>query len=563
MRTHVPSTCAHAHARTDLQAPLGQPLDWSPTLMGNRSCPPPSAPTGAFLLPLSTTALPFPRRLPYRSQVPLRSFEVWAALEDMAWGPDNVRRWSTLALLAIMGTALTAAINPGFVAVITQMGLDFACREAVAVLQKELKTIKIPNFSGVFKMKHLGKGYYDFHSMTVDGFHIPNPHVNLLPTDGLQLFIRDAGIKISGRWKSKKNFFKASGKFGLSIQRVSISSDLKITRNPSGHLNVKCSFCSSHIGRVRVQISGSMLGWLIQLFHKNIETSLRNIIYDKICRIVINSVSTQLQPYVQTLPVIARVDDITAIDYSLLVLTATTEFLEGKLKGEFFWRERRSILPFIPPTMDFFPDKDHMVYLVISDYFFNTAGFAYHESGNLKITLRNEMLPEDSKFHLNTELLGNFLPKVALMFPSTEIQLLISSSTPPRLLIQPSGLLLHPAMETQAFVVLPNSSLVPLFLLLVNTNASLEVDVEANRLVGEMKLEKLTLELKSSAFGSFKVELLQAVLNYLMPTIVLPKINERLHRGFPLPLPAGAQLNNLMFQAYQNFLVLGADVHRS
>lgn len=57
--------------------------------------------------------------------------------------------------------------------------------------------------------------------------------------------------------------------------------------------------------------------------------------------------------------------------------------------------------------------------------------------------------------------------QVALMFPSTEIQLLISSSTPPRLLIQPSGLLLHPAMETQAFVVLPNSSLVPLFLLLV------------------------------------------------------------------------------------------------
>lgn len=42
--------------------------------------------------------------------------------------------------------------------------------------------------------------------------------------------------------------------------------------------------------------------------------------------------------------------------------------------------------------MDFFPDKDHMVYLVISDYFFNTAGFAYHESGNLKITLRNEMV---------------------------------------------------------------------------------------------------------------------------------------------------------------------------
>lgn len=125
VRAHVHGTCAHAHVRTDLQAPLGQPLDWSPTLMGNRSCPPPPAPTGAFLLPLSTTALPFHRRLLRTSPVPLRGLEVWAALEDMAWGPDNVRKWSTLALLAIMGTALTAAINPGFVATISQKGLDF------------------------------------------------------------------------------------------------------------------------------------------------------------------------------------------------------------------------------------------------------------------------------------------------------------------------------------------------------------------------------------------------------------------------------------------------------
>lgn len=43
----------------------------------------------------------------------------------MAWDPDNVRKWSTLALLALMGTALTAAIDPGFSAIISQKGLDF------------------------------------------------------------------------------------------------------------------------------------------------------------------------------------------------------------------------------------------------------------------------------------------------------------------------------------------------------------------------------------------------------------------------------------------------------
>ncbi|XP_059117805.1 bactericidal permeability-increasing protein [Peromyscus eremicus] len=531
--------------------------------MGNRSCPPPPAPTGAFLLPLSTTALPFHRRLLRMSLVPLPGLEVWAALEDMAWGPDNVRKWSTLALLAIMGTALTAAINPGFVATISQKGLDFACQEGVIVLQKELEAIRIPDLSGVFKMKPLGKGYYNFYNMVVEGFHIPNPQISLLPSEGLRLSIKNASIKISGRWTSKKNFLKARGKFGLSVQGVSFSTDLKLGKSSSGHITVNCSACESHMDSIHLQISGSMLGWLIQLFHKKIEASLRNTIYTKICKIVTNSVSSKLQPYIQTLPVIARVDEVTRIDYSLMALTTTAEFLEGQLKGEFFWRGNRSSLPITPAAMSFSPNNDHMVHLGISDYFFNSAGLAYQESGTLKITLRDQMLPKDSKFRLNTEFLGTFLPKVAMKFPSTEVQLLITVSEPPRLTIQPSGLSLEPALETQAFAVLHNSSLVPLFLLHMNTNASMEVDAEGDRLVGELKLEKLMLELKRSDFGSFKVELLQAVLNYLMPTMVVPKINERLRRGFPLPLPAEIKLNNIMFQSYQNFLVLRADVHRT
>ncbi|CAH6776881.1 Bpi [Phodopus roborovskii] len=475
----------------------------------------------------------------------------------MARGPDNVRKWSTLALLAIMGTALTEAINPGFVAIISQKGLDFACQEGVAVLQKDLEGIKVPDFSGVFKVKHLGRNYYKFYSMAVVGFYIPNPQINLQPVDSLQLSIKDASIEIIGKWTSKKNLLKAGGKFSLRIQGVSISADLKLFRNPSGHIAVECSTCSSHIDSVHVQISGSMLGWLIQLFHKNIEASLRNIIYSKVCKIVTNSVTTKLHPYVQTLPVIARVDEAAAIDYSLLVVTTTSEFLKGQLKGEFFCQGHRIPLPITPPAMNFFSNNDHMVHLGISDYFFNSAGFAYHECGILKITLRDHMLPTDSKFRLNTEFLGIFLPKVAMKFPSTEVQLLISASLPPQLSIQPSGLLLDPAMETQAFAVLPNASLVPLFLLRMNTNASLELDAEANRLVGEMKLEKLTLELKHSDFGFFEVELLQAAINYLVPIMVLPKINERLRKGIPLPLPAGVQLNNLMFQSYQSpFLVL-------
>ncbi|XP_017174544.1 bactericidal permeability-increasing protein isoform X1 [Mus musculus] len=530
--------------------------------MGNRSCPPPPAPTAAFLLPLSTTALPFPRRLLYRSQVPIRGLVVWAALEDMTWAPDNVRKWSALLLLAIIGTALTAATDPGFVAMISQKGLDFACQQGVVELQKELQAISVPDFSGVFKIKHLGKGSYEFYSMAVDGFHIPNPKIEMLPSDGLRVFIKDASIKINGKWMSRKNFLKAGGNFELSIQGVSISTDLILGSDSSGHITTICSNCDSHIDSVHIKISGSMLGWLIRLFHRKIETSLKNIIYKKICKIVRDSVSSKLQPYLKTLSVITRVDDVTSVDYSLLApLTTTNQFLEGQLKGEFFWRGHRDPLPIHPPVMRFVPNGAYMVCMGISDYFFNTEVLAYQQSGTLKMTLGGQLLSNNGRFQLNTDFLRTFLPKVAKMFPSMGVQLLISAPVPVHLSIQPSGLSFNPKLETQAFVVLPNASLVPLFVLGMKTNASLEVDAEENRLVGEMKLGRWLLELKESKFGPFKVEYLEDVINYLVSTLVLPKINERLRRGFPLPLPAGIRFSHFTFYPYQNFLLLEADLH--
>lgn len=69
----------------------------------------------------------FHSQLLYRSLVPRQGLEALAALEreDMARGPDNTSRWATLVVLAALGTAVTAATNPGVVARITQKGLDY------------------------------------------------------------------------------------------------------------------------------------------------------------------------------------------------------------------------------------------------------------------------------------------------------------------------------------------------------------------------------------------------------------------------------------------------------
>ncbi|KAL2763720.1 bactericidal permeability-increasing protein precursor, partial [Daubentonia madagascariensis] len=481
----------------------------------------------------------------------------------MARGPDSAPRWALLVVLATVGTAMTTATNPGAMARISQKGLDYACQEGTAVLQKELEKIKIPDLSGKFKIKHLGKGHYSFYSMAIREFQLPTSQIGLVPDVGLKLSISNANVKISGKWKARKSFIKTSGNFDLNVEGISISADMKLGSDPTlGKPTIACSSCANHINSVHVRVSGSKLGWLIRLFHKKIESSIRNTINDKICKVVTNSVSSQLQPYFQNLPVMTKIDAVAGIDYRLVAPpTATAEYLDGLLKGEFFSLAHHIPPPFAPPALEFPANHDRMVYLGLSEYFFNTAGLVYHEAGVLKLTLKDEMIPKESRFRLTTRFFGTFLPQVAKMFPNMNMQLVISVPAPPHLSMKPSGLALTPYLEAEAFAILPNSSLASLFLLEMSTNASVEVGATSNRLVGELKLDRLLLELKHSNIGPFPVALVQAIMDYVVPTLVLPRVNQRLKKGFPLPMPAHTQLYNLTLRSYQSFLLFGADVH--
>ncbi|XP_008054719.1 bactericidal permeability-increasing protein [Carlito syrichta] len=479
----------------------------------------------------------------------------------MARGPDNTPSWAPLVVLVAVGTGMAGAPNPGAVARISQKGLDYACQQGMAALQKELEKIRIPDFSGKFKIKHLGNGHYSFYSMQMRGFQLPNSQIRMVPSVGLGLSSRNASVRISGRWKARKNFLKTSGGFDLSVEGVSISADLKLGRDPtSGHATVTCSNCSSHIDRVHVRISGR-LGWLIRLFRKKIESSLRNNMNSQICNTMTRAVSSKLQPFIQTLPVTAKLDAVAEVNYSLVAPpTVTAETLDVELKGEVSRRDHHSPPPFAPPALALPAVHDRMVYLGLSEYLFNTAGLVYQQAGALSLVLKDDMIPKDSPFRLTTKFLGTLLPQVAKMFPNMEAQFHISVSSPPHLSMQPAGLAFRPTLETQAFAVLPNSSLASLFLLGMSTNASMKVSARSERIVGELRLDRLLLELKHTNVGNFPVELLQALMDYVVPTLVLPRVNQRLQKGFPLPMPARVQLYNLELQSHQNFLMFGADV---
>ncbi|NXL61282.1 BPI protein, partial [Chordeiles acutipennis] len=440
--------------------------------------------------------------------------------------------------------------NPGFVVRITQAGLDYAHQHGVAVLEKELAQLKLPDISGDFHIRHVGKVRYELSRLDLRSFHLPYSRISLVPNVGLQVSISNAFTELDGNWRVKIHFIRDHGSFDLKVENVYIKINLRLGNDASGKPTIATSACSTHISKVRVHFSGRF-GWLYNLFYSAVESRFRTILEGKVCEIVASSVRSELQPYLQTLPVTARIDAMTGIDYSLVAPPiATARSLDAGLKGEFFSLARRSAVPFPPLALTLPPDHDRMVYFGASSYFFNTASFAYHAAGALVFEITDAMVvsPRNGGLCRCPHTLPSPL-QLEKMYPNTPMKLKLSAPSAPFLNIGPEGLSLRPVVDIQAYAILPSSSLVPLFLLSLVRNVSAVINVKSGHIVGSLSVGRLKLFL--TPLSAPQVRTLQSIMNIYASSILLPSLNARLDEGFPLPLPDRIQLSNILVQFHQ------------
>ncbi|XP_066186805.1 bactericidal permeability-increasing protein-like isoform X2 [Sylvia atricapilla] len=457
--------------------------------------------------------------------------------------------------------ALTTATNPGFVVRITQAGLDYANQQGIAILEKELAQLKLPDISGDSRVLRVGKVHYELSRLRLRDFHLPYSRITPIPNVGLQVSISNAFAELDGDWRVKFYFVRDHGFFNLKVENVYMKITLRLGSDTAGKPTISTSDCSARISKVRLLLSGKF-GWLYNLFHSVIESKLRKSLESKLCDNVAKSVQNELQTYIQTLPVTARIDDKTGIDYSLVAPPRTTaQSLDADLKGEFYSLDHRSTVPFSPLPLAFPSDHDRMVYFGASSYFFNTAGIAYHKAGALVFEITEAMIPKDAGFKLDTSVFSAFIPQLEEMYPNMTMKFRLSAPTAPFLTIGPGGISFQPTVDAQAYAILPNSSLAPLFLLSLTGNVSAVINVRSGRIVGSVDVGRIRLSLKDSAVGTFKVRMMQSLMNILTSSTLLPRLNARLDEGFPLPLLDRIQLSNILVKYHENFLLLGADVH--
>ncbi|NWQ98765.1 BPI protein, partial [Burhinus bistriatus] len=130
-----------------------------------------------------------------------------------------------------------------------------------------------------------------------------------------------------------------------------------------------------------------------------------------------------------------------------------------------------------------------MLLLAITEFVANSAAFTYFTAGALHRNISSDMLPRRFPLQLRTKSMGLFSPQLQERYPDQAMELHLSARQQPLLSCHPDAL--HGALfsSAEAFVVLPNATRVPAFLLNIDANVTGKPNITGNRLRGTVSLK--------------------------------------------------------------------------
>ncbi|KAJ0068834.1 hypothetical protein NL108_012076, partial [Boleophthalmus pectinirostris] len=395
----------------------------------------------------------------------------------------------------------------------------------IASIQKKLKTIKLPDVSGSQKVNPIGKVSYSFTNMHITNAGLPQSAVSLVPGAGIRLSIGNAYMSLNGNWRVKYlKIIKDSGSFDLSVSGLSITTTIAVNSDETGRPTVTGNNCAASVGDVSIKFHGGA-SWLYNLFKSFIAKALRSALEKQICPLVADAIS-DANPYLKTLNVLAKVDEYAEIQYSMVsspVISASS--VDAGLKGEFYNVGKHQEPPFTPAVFTMPSQSSNMLYIGLSSYTPNSAGFVYTTAGALSLYITDDMIPASSPLRLNTQTFGTFIPQIAKQFPGLMMKLLVKAGKSPVITFESNNATIKASGTVTAYAIQANGTLSPLFVLNMDGSVSAQVFVSGSRLAGSISLNELNLTLGTSYVGDFQVKSLDRIFQMVLKVVILPKLN--------------------------------------
>ncbi|XP_061730432.1 phospholipid transfer protein isoform X1 [Nerophis ophidion] len=461
-------------------------------------------------------------------------------------------------LFLLLVSSIMAATEPAGCKIrITDKGLNMLKFETQKFVEEELSTITMPEMTGAE-----GRFQYNITDVKVSELNLNNADLSFLPEVGLLFDVQNSSITLSFHRQLLYWFFYDAGYINASADDVNINTALKLIRDQDGRLQISNITCEAKINKMRAKFTGT-LGRVYDFFAKFLTTGLRILLNQKICPALNHAALVHINSMLATIPVRTNVDNYIGIDYSLMDdPMVTSRSLDMNFRGMFYnlAEENDTLVNYAAEPL--IREYDRMVYLALSEFFFDSGLFSYYKAGIFQMHIINEKMPKDLEMLLRTTYFGTIMMmNPALMDSPVSLQL--AANSPPKTTIKTSGATVAMTAIVKVMLMPAGQAPIQLSSMTMETKFNAKVTMRGKRLAVHADLRKFKIFSNQSALESLALIPLQAPLKTMLKMSVVPLINNWTKQGVQIPLADGIDFIEEVVEYHNGFIIIGANLYFS
>ncbi|XP_054024178.1 BPI fold-containing family C protein-like [Dryobates pubescens] len=457
-------------------------------------------------------------------------------------------------LLCWMSLQLEA--NPGLKVRITQKGLDYGRKIGMELLKQAVLKETFPSWSGQENFSIVTVSYV-MSKLRFNSVDFPETSASFIPGTGISLSVAHASATISADWRMNTWLLNDQGGITVSISGLFIAVIFKVSRDSTGCLSVLLHDCQLTINSVKVEFNGGS-SWIYSFLSGYLEKPIHTKLDQNICQNIEYKIQ-MMDAHIRKQKVLRHIDAFAQIDYSLVSSPAVFKsHINLDLKGTVYPVGNHTDPPFVPAPFALPNQDDSMLYLGVSSYVLKSASLAYYRAGAFSITISEELA---TTFNLNIGLFKDFVPEIALSYKiACPVLLRLMATSPPAVSLNADRCILQITGCVEVFAVLPNSTTQYIFTGNLTASTRANLTITKQKLIISLLLKRLQFSLMHSPLRSSELtSLMENFLSYALWNTVIPIINDKLGKGFPLNL-AHTTLAGPVIKINQDHLVISTDV---
>ncbi|XP_059184647.1 phospholipid transfer protein [Centropristis striata] len=440
---------------------------------------------------------------------------------------------------------------------ITDKGLDMLRSETQRFVEEELSNISMPEMKG-----KEGRFQYTITDVKITELNLTHAELQFVPEVGLLFDVQNSSISLSFHRRILYWFFYDTGHINASADGVNINTVVNLIRDEEGRLKINNITCDAKISKMRAKFSGT-LGRVYDFLVGFLTTGMRFLLNQQICPALNHAALVHVNSMLETIPVRSEVDDYIGIDYSLIDdPVVTSRSLDMHFRGMFFDLSHPNETLANYAVNPIIREYDRMVYLALSEFFFDSGMFSYYRAGVFQMHIVNEKMPKDLEMLLRTTYFGAIMMlNPALVDAPLSLQLAVNS--PPKTSIKTSGATVVMTAIVKVMVLPPGQPPVQLSSMTMESKFNAKVSMKGKRLAVHADLRRFKIYSNQSALESLALIPLQAPLKTMLQMSVVPLINNWTKRGVRIPLADGMDFIEEVVEYHNGFIVIGANLHFS